>query len=103
MSKPFIVEIPHRLGRDEALRRLKSGLTKVRTNYSHLISIQEETWEDNRLSFRVGAIGQTASGTLDVLEDHVTLVVQLPWLLARFAAVIQPLVRKEGTLMLEKK
>lgn len=103
MSKPFIVSIPHRLGREEALRRLQSGLTNVRTNYAHLISIQEETWEGNRLSFRVGALAQTASGTLDVLDDHVTLVVTLPWLLARFAEIIQPLVRKEGTLMLEKK
>lgn len=103
MSKPFTVAIPHRLGRDEALRRLKSGLTNVRTNYGHLIAVQEERWEDNRLSFRVAAIGQTASGTLDVLEDHVMLVVELPWLLARFASAIQPLVRKEGTLMLEKK
>jgi len=27
----------------------------------------------------------------------------LPWLLAKVAETIQPLIRKEGTLMLEKK
>jgi hypothetical protein len=37
------------------------------------------------------------------MEDRVNLVVYLPWLLAKLAAAIQPLVRKEGTLMLEKK
>ena len=26
MSKPLIVSIPHRLGKEEALRRLKAGL-----------------------------------------------------------------------------
>ena len=31
------------------------------------------------------------------------LQVVLPWLLSKLAAAIQPLVRKEGTLMLEKK
>jgi hypothetical protein len=43
------------------------------------------------------------SGGIDVLDDQVTLQVVLPWLLAKIAAAIQPLIRKEGTLMLEKK
>jgi hypothetical protein len=29
MSKPLIVIIPHVLGKEEALRRLKSGMTRV--------------------------------------------------------------------------
>jgi len=29
MSTPLIVSIPHRLGREEATRRLKEGLTRV--------------------------------------------------------------------------
>src|SRR5262249_3859521 len=103
MSKPLVVSIPHRLGREEAVRRLKSGLGSVRTNYSHIFSIQEEIWTGDHLQFCVSALGQTASGSIDVMEDHVNLVVYLPWLLAKLAAAIQPLVRKEGTLMLEKK
>jgi hypothetical protein len=103
MSQPFVVSIPHRLGKEEAVRRLQSGLGKVRANYSHLFAVQEETWTDNHLQFRVSALGQTASGTLDVMEDRVNLQVYLPWLLARLASAIQPLVRKEGTLLLEKK
>ena len=103
MSKPLIVSIPHRLGKDEAVRRLKSGLGNARANYSHLFAVQEETWTGDHLQFRVSALGQAASGSIDVLEDHVNLVVYLPWLLAQIAAAIQPLVRKEGTLLLEKK
>jgi hypothetical protein len=33
----------------------------------------------------------------------VRLEVMLPWLLAKVAETIQPLIRKEGTLLLEKK
>ena len=33
MSQPLVVSIPHRLGREEAVRRLKSGLGTVRTDY----------------------------------------------------------------------
>jgi Putative polyhydroxyalkanoic acid system protein (PHA_gran_rgn) len=103
MSKPFIVSIPHQLGKDEAVRRLKTGLGGVRTNYGHLFSIDQEVWTGDSLQFRVSAIGQAVSGTIDVAEDHVTLQVYLPWLLAKIAEAVQPLIRKEGTLLLENK
>jgi hypothetical protein len=98
-----MVSIPHRLGQEEALRRLKSGLDGVRSNYGHLLSVQEESWTGGHLQFRVGALGQVLSGTIDVLDDRVNLEIVLPWLLATLAGAIKPLVRKEGTLMLEKK
>ena len=103
MSKPLIISIPHRLGKEEALRRLKSGLANVRTNFNHLLTIEEESWTGDRLQFRVRALGQAASGNIDVADGYVHLVVFLPWLLAKLAEVIQPLIRKEGTLILEKK
>ena len=103
MSNPLVVSIPHRLGRDEATRRLKAGLGSARTNFAHLFIVQEEVWTGDRLAFRVAALGQVASGTIDVLDDRVDLQVVLPWLLAELAQAIQPLIRREGTLMLEKK
>ena len=103
MSKPLVVSIPHHLGKEEAARRLKSGLGSVRTSYGHLFNVQEETWSGDRLQFRVSALGQGVSGTIDVADDQVHLQVFLPWLLSKLAEAIQPLVRKEGTLLLEKK
>jgi Putative polyhydroxyalkanoic acid system protein (PHA_gran_rgn) len=103
MSQPLTVTIPHHLGKDEAVRRLKSGMAGVRTNYSHLLNIQEEVWTGDELAFRVSALAQTISGTIDVADDRVTLQVVLPWLIAKLAEAIQPLIRREGTLMLEKK
>ena len=90
-------------GKEEALRRLKNGLGQAGASFGHLFSIQEETWIDNHLQFRVSALGQTASGSIDVADDHVHLEVFLPWLLAKVAEALQPLIRKEGTLLLEKK
>jgi hypothetical protein len=103
MSKPIVVSIPHRLGREEAIRRLKSGLASMRTNFGHLLAVQEEIWTGDHLQFQVRALGQAAAGSIDVAEDHVRLEVTLPWLLAKLAQKIQPMIRKEGTLMLEKK
>jgi len=103
LSTPLIVSIPHRLGRAEATRRIKSGLAVARSDYSALVTIHEETWTDNRLTFNMSSLGQIATGTIDVAEDHVRIEVTLPWLLAKFAEKIAPAIRKEGTLLLEKK
>jgi len=102
VSKPLIVSIPHRLGREEAARRIKSGLTAARANYSAFLTIREETWTDDRLAFNLSALGQSAVGLIDVADDHVRLEVQLPWLLAMVAEKLAPAIRKEGTLLLEK-
>jgi hypothetical protein len=103
MSKPLVVSTPHRLGKDEALRRLKNGLGSASANFGHVFKIQEEIWTGPRLQYRISALGQVASGSIDVAEDHVRLEVFLPWLLAKLAETVQPLIRKEGSLLLEKK
>jgi hypothetical protein len=103
MSKPLVLSIPHHLGREEAARRLKSGLSSLPPDFHHVIAVQEQVWMGDHLQFRLSALGQVASGTIDVADDHVRLEVTLPWLLAQLVEKIQPLIRREGALMLEKK
>jgi hypothetical protein len=103
MTAPLVVSIPHRLGKQEAVRRLKAGLGQARTGFSHLMSVDEEVWNGDCLTFRLRALGQSASGTIEVQEDHLRLEVALPWLLAKFSERLMPAIRKEGALLLEKK
>ena len=102
MSAPLIVSIPHHLGREEATRRLKSGLARAASSIP-VLQVDEERWEDNRMIFRVRALGQAASGHLDVADDHVRLEVVLPWLLQRFAEAAQAAIRNRGRLLLGKR
>lgn len=102
MSAPLVVSIPHRLGREEAMRRLKAGLTRAATSVP-VLKVDEERWEDNRMIFRVRALGQAASGHLDVDDTQVRLEVTLPWLLQRFAEVAQVAIRNRGNLLLTKR
>jgi hypothetical protein len=103
MTKPLVVSIPHKLGKDEAIRRVKAGLSTTHTKFGQLIAVEEEIWTDDQVAFAVRAVGQTASGTIEFGEEVVCLKVELPWLLARLAEAIQKAVRKEGTLLLENK
>ena len=84
------------------MRRLKTGLSRAASSVP-VLSVDEERWEDNRMVFRVRALGQAASGHVDVNDDHVKVEVVLPWLLQRFAEVAQSAIRNRGNLLLTKK
>jgi hypothetical protein len=103
VSQPLIISIPHRLGQQEAVRRIKNGLSTARTNFSSFVNIHEETWTGDRVAFNMSALGQSAAGIMDIADDHVRLEVTLPWLLAQLAEKLTPAIRKEATLLLEKK
>jgi hypothetical protein len=102
MSAPLVVSIPHSLGREEATRRLKTGLTRAASSVP-VLKVDEERWEQDRMIFRIRALGQAASGHLDVADDHVRLEVTLPWLLQRFAEAAQVAIKNRGKLLLSKK
>src|SRR5438045_4256930 len=93
MSAPFVISIPHQLGKDEAVRRLKSGLGNASATYGQVFAVEEEIWTGEHLQFRIRAFGQVASGTIDVADQYVTLPVFLPWLLAKLASAIRLTVR----------
>ncbi|WP_315796646.1 MULTISPECIES: polyhydroxyalkanoic acid system family protein [unclassified Bradyrhizobium] len=102
MSSPLVVSIPHRLGKDEAVRRLRAGLSRAATSVP-VLKVDEERWEGDKMIFRVRALGQAASGHVDVADDHVRVEVVLPWLLQRFAEAAQAAIRNRGQLLLTKK
>jgi len=102
MPKPIVVTIAHSLGKDEAIRRLKSGLGSASSSLP-ILKIDEETWVDNRLTFRFTALGQTAEGTADVADDSVRIEVVLPWFLQKMAELVQTTIASRTQILLEKK
>ncbi|MBH5401672.1 polyhydroxyalkanoic acid system family protein [Bradyrhizobium sp. CNPSo 4010] len=101
MSAPLVVSIPHRLGREEAARRLKTGLGRAAASIP-VIQVEEERWSGDTLAFRIRALGQVATGQVYVGDDQVRVEVVLPWLLQRFAEMAQATIRKRGQLLLTK-
>ena len=102
MTAPLIVSIPHKLGKEEALRRLTNGLTRAASSLP-VLTVDEERWNGDHMVFRVRALGQAAYGSVDVGDDRVRLEVFLPWMLAKFAEIVQSLVGARGRILLEKK
>ena len=102
-TEPVTVVIGHRLGKVEAVRRLKEGFARANGHLGAMIVMEQQIWQDDTLRFRMRALGQTAAGSIEVLEDALRIEVSLPWLLAKAATRLLPMLRKEATLLLEKK
>ena len=103
MSDTISVIVGHRLGKVEALRRLKEGFAHANGQLGSMIAVEQEAWEGDTLRFRMRALGQTAAASIEVLEDALRIDVSLPWLLAKVAKRLLPILSKEATLLLEKK
>src|SRR3954462_5772252 len=103
MSKPLVVMIPHNLGKDEAMRRLQTGIANLHEQFGDKLTRIEDTWTCDHLDIRVSSLGQGVTGALDVTNDQVRLELQLPWVLAGFGEKAEGLIQKQGMLMLEKK
>ncbi|MEJ7667911.1 MAG: polyhydroxyalkanoic acid system family protein [Casimicrobiaceae bacterium] len=101
MSDTVTVTVGHHLGKLEAVRRVKEGF--ARTSLGPMIAVEQETWEGDTLRFRMRALGQTAAASIEVLDDVLRIEVSLPWLLAKAAKRLLPILRKEATLLLVKK
>jgi hypothetical protein len=102
MSAPLIVSIPHRLGREEARRRLQAGLTRAAASVP-VLKVDEERWDGDRMIFRVRALGQAAAGHVDVEDAHIRVEVTLPWLLQRFTEAAQNAIKRRTNLLLTKR
>jgi hypothetical protein len=101
VSDTVTVTIGHRLGRVEAVRRLKEGFAHTNGQLGPMIAMKQKIWEGDTLRLRMRALGQTAAVGIEVLYDALRIEVSLPWLLAKAARPLLAMLRKEATLLLE--
>lgn len=102
-TRTLKVSLPHRLSRQEAVRRLQNGFAGFRQQYGHQIAQLDDTWSGDHLDFRATAFGQSLTGRLDVRDNTVDIEIDLPWLFAVLAEKIKGQVVQAGTKLLEKK
>ena len=104
MQKPIDVDIPHQLGRDEAHRRIANNIHKLRDHIPGGASHIDANWSGERLDLTVHAMGQAVEAQIDVEESKVHCRIQLPGMLALFAAPIEQMLKLKGSdLLLEDK
>ena len=103
MQRPIDVALPHKLGREEARRRIAANIHKLESHIPGGAEVSSR-WEGDTLKLDVGAMGQSVESEIAVEDSVVRCKIQLPGFLALFAAPIEAmLARKGGDLLLEDK
>jgi hypothetical protein len=106
MTGPVTANIPHRLGKVEARRRLAAGLADVEKQIATImpgVLSFSDRWDGDRLSFEGSGLGQRISGRLDVLEDSVHIQIDLPEFLALLVDHLKSRLTRQTQVLLKKK
>jgi hypothetical protein len=104
MQRPIDVDLPHKLGREEARRRIGGNFHKLRDHIPGGASYIDEQWSGDRLNLTVHAMGQAVEAQIDVEDSNVHCRIQLPPMLSLLAGPIEAALKaKAGDLLLEDK
>ena len=94
----------HKLGRDEAHRRIAENVHKLRDHIPGGATHVQSNWVGDTLNLDVTAMGQTVAARIEVEENKVRCKLLLPGMLGLFAAPIEAALKaKGGDLLLEDK
>ena len=103
MQQPIQVDLPHKLGRDEARRRIANNIHKLKEHIPGGSAQVESAWQGDELDLAISALGQEVSAKIGVEESKVRVAVMLPGMLAMFAGPIEAMLQKKGNVLLEDK
>ncbi|HEY1142872.1 MAG TPA: polyhydroxyalkanoic acid system family protein [Sphingomicrobium sp.] len=104
MERPIEVELPHKLGRDEAHRRIANNIHRLKDHIPGGSAHVQSNWIGEQLNLNIAAMGQTVAAQIEVEETKVRCRVMLPGMLAFFAGPIEAaLSAKGGDILLEDK
>jgi hypothetical protein len=103
MNKTVTITIPHKLTVDEVKSRLNNGIADARRNFAAQIGTVQETWNGDRMDFRLAAMGQQVTGRVDVQPSELRFEIDLPFMLAMLADRLRGAVEEHGRKLLEKK
>ncbi len=104
MERPVEVELPHKLGREEARRRIEGNVHKLTEHIPGGASHVESRWSGDNLNLQIQAMGQMVDADIAVEETKLRVRVMLPGMLAMFAQPFEAMLNAKGAdLLLENK
>jgi hypothetical protein len=95
------VTISHRLGREEAKRRVAGGLDAIRTDVARYVKTLDYSWTGDNLDFRAVLLLQAITGRLEIGDDFVRVELGLPRLLHLVAGTIAGRIEQRAAALLE--
>lgn len=91
----FSTEVPHSLGQEAAVARLKQMIETMRVHYEEQVSNLEGTWNGHQLSYSFETFGFSIKGMVTILEQSAKVEGQIPFAVMPFRGAIEDQVRSE--------
>lgn len=98
-TQPIHVDLPHKLGKTEARRRIADNIHKLTSFFPGGGSVTHQ-WQGDRLDLDIAAMGQAVTARIDVEEAVLRVHVALPGLLGMMAKPIEAALRSKGSELL---
>ncbi len=98
-TQPIHVDLPHKLGKAEARRRIADNIHKLTSFFPGGGSVTHQ-WQGDRLDLDIAAMGQAVTARIDVEEAVLRVHVALPGLLGMMAKPIEAALRSKGSELL---
>ena len=89
------VAVPHMLGQEEAVERLKERSRVMKTTYQDHIRNLEEHWNGSSGRYRFRTMGMEIKGTVTADASQVKVSVDLPLMAVMFRGAIEEKLRQE--------
>ena len=100
MAQPIDVSVPHKLGREEAKRRIAANIGSLQSHIPGGAAVTSN-WVGDRLDLGINALGQTVDASITVEEAQAKVHVELSGMLAMFAGPIEAMLKSKGPELLE--
>jgi hypothetical protein len=100
MSEPITIDIPHQQGREGVRAKLDRGVGKIAGVVPGGV-VSDHRWEGDTLHFTIEGMGQRVASRVEIFEEKVHAVIDLPPFLALFADKIRQKLAREAPKLLE--
>ncbi|HET9427164.1 MAG TPA: polyhydroxyalkanoic acid system family protein [Allosphingosinicella sp.] len=100
MSSPISVDVPHRLGAEEAKKRVAGGVGSLKSFIPGAAEVRS-AWNGDRLALQIVMMGQEVNAQIDVRDTLARVELMLPPALAFFGKAIEAGIKRTGAELLE--
>jgi len=102
MTQPIDVSVPHKLGREEARRRIAANVGSLQNHIPGGAAVTSN-WVGDRLDLGISALGQTVDASITVEDTQARVDVALSGMLGMLAAPIAAAIKAKAPDLLEDK
>lgn len=94
------IAVPHRLGKDEARRRVREKSGEIADFVPGFASVQTDWPDEDVMRLTVIAMGQELTGQIEVADSEVAFTVDIPAALAFVEPMIRGQIEAKGRKLL---